>query len=65
MSDIRYDKYQPVGNSAFPWKIRIERPNDKYAITLTFKAVQLNDTLSADTFTLTKPSTAELVEIKS
>ncbi len=55
-----YSHYQDFGAIRFPTSIRIERPLDQYAITLTFTKITFNDKLEDDQFELKVPDTVQI-----
>lgn len=55
-----YSNYQDFGSIRFPTTIRIERPLDQYAITLTFTKLTFNDKLDDDQFELKLPDTVQV-----
>jgi len=65
LSDIRYGAYTPAAGRPYPAHITLERPNDKFSIALRLKTLRLNEAMPPNAFTLTRPPSVELVEVKS
>ncbi|MBI1745581.1 MAG: hypothetical protein HYR55_03225 [Acidobacteria bacterium] len=65
ISDMIYSNYVVVAGLSYPSMVRLERPTDRYSISLRLQTFKINDPMAADTFTLTRPASAEFVEIKS
>jgi hypothetical protein len=70
LSDVRFANWQPLdipGSSLteYPRSIRIDRPRDEYRLDLTVSKISLNESLSADRFTLEAPQGAEIVHLNS
>ena len=64
-SDISYSNYVPVDGRDYPSTIRLDRPSDKYSITLRLQTFKINQPMAPDTFTIPKPPSGNLVEVKS
>ena len=61
--DVHYSAYQDFQGIPYPSQVQISRPVDDYAVTVTIQKATFNEELSADKFELTKPPTAELVDL--
>jgi len=55
-----YSNYQKFGDTPFPMKIEIRRPQDQYTLTLTITKLTLNQHLEDDQFELKIPDTVPI-----
>jgi outer membrane lipoprotein-sorting protein len=55
-----YSNYQNFGNTPFPMKIEIRRPQDQYTLTITITKLTLNQHLEDDQFELKIPDTVPI-----
>lgn len=61
--DIQYSDYQDTGGINYPRQIRIRRPKEDYALTITLLTAQFNRTVPLSKFTLQKPANAQLIDL--
>ena len=62
-SDVHYGNFTGHDGTEFPRKIDIWRPQEEYAIDLTFQKLTLNQPLSDEQFTLQQPAGAQVVRL--
>jgi outer membrane lipoprotein-sorting protein len=71
-SDVRYSEWLPVtagaepgatGSIRYPRTIAIARPGNDYELDITVKKVTVNESISAERFSLEQPAGTELVRV--
>jgi hypothetical protein len=63
VTDARYLTYKDYGETLFPSKIEIFRPQEEYDITLNILKLEINKPLRDDQFALQQPPGAEVVHL--
>ncbi len=58
-----YSNYQKFGDTPFPMKIQIDRPQDQYSLTITVTKLALNQKLADDQFELKIPDTVVVKKV--
>jgi outer membrane lipoprotein-sorting protein len=62
-TDATYQEYKDYAGTTFPSRIKIERPQENYDITLNMVKLEINKTLSDDQFALEQPPGADVVHL--
>jgi outer membrane lipoprotein-sorting protein len=63
-TDVQYTEYSAAdGGRPFPQVIDIQRPSGDYALKITFQKTTMNGTLAPNSFQLSRPEGAELVQL--
>lgn len=63
-SIVDYSEFAETEGFVLPLSVRIERPTDKYMLSMQFKAWRVNPDLPDTAFVLTPPEGAQLVTLK-
>ncbi|MGH9682771.1 MAG: hypothetical protein ACRD4S_04065 [Candidatus Acidiferrales bacterium] len=62
-SDIRYNDWQPAGDSSYAREIKLSRPADDYQLQINITKLSVNEPIAADRFVLKQPPGTELVRV--
>ena len=62
-TDATYQEYKDYAGTTVPSRIKIERPQENYDITLNMVKLEINKTLSDDQFALEQPPGADVVHL--
>jgi hypothetical protein len=63
VSDIHYADWRDEGAAAYPWEIKLARPQEDYQLTLLVKELTLNEPLPPAAFDLEQPDKVELIDL--
>jgi hypothetical protein len=63
--NVEYGDYDKQDDIEFPKVVMIQLPGEDVALKITFQKTTLNQNLTADAFTLERPSGAELVQLET
>ncbi len=65
LEDIRYSDYRDFGGVRYPAQIAIQRPVEDYFLTIRILNARFNQPLPLSKFTLTKPQSAQEIDLGS
>jgi outer membrane lipoprotein-sorting protein len=61
--DVQYSDYQDFKDIHYPTKIKLDRPEDDYELTITIEKATFNEPIAPEKFDLKKPEGAELIDL--